>query len=105
VVSESGLREEPPGRVLRLGEVPVGRFWRDLEDLPEVGVLSICRNGLPGLARESEVIQGEVDRVLRGFGDAEELGDIRDDFPAARTRFARMEEVLEAYPDSEQGLL
>ncbi len=112
----SGLREalgdlvidfptETPHRILRLGEVPVGRYWRDLEDLTEVNVLSICRNGLPGLARESKVIEGEVDRVLRGFGEAMELGDINDDIPPARTRMSKKAEILESYPDSEQGLL
>jgi len=112
----SGLREalaelvidtvtDQPGRVLRLGEVPVGRYWRDLEDLPEVEVLSVCRNGLPGLARESKVIHGEVARVLRGFGEVEEVGDINDDFRTSRTRMARRGEILESYPDSEQGLL
>src|SRR5690606_14331550 len=45
------LKSQPPGKVLRLGEVPSGRFWRDLESLPEVSVWSVCRNGLPGLAR------------------------------------------------------
>ena len=41
-----------PGKILRLGEVPSGRFWRDLEQFPEIAVWSVCRNGLPGLARE-----------------------------------------------------
>ncbi len=112
----SGLREalgslvidsvsETPGRVLRIGEVPVGRYWRDLEENADIEVLSLCRNGLPGLARPSEVIQGEVDRILRGFGEVEEVGDINDDIPPARTRMARRGEILESYPDSEQGLL
>ncbi len=105
VVDEFGLKNDPPGRVLRLGEVPIGRFWRDLEELPEVEVLSICRNGLPGLARKSQVIQGEVDRVIRGLGPVDEVGDVRDDFPAARAHLAKIEEHLEAYPDSEQGLI
>ena len=52
------LKARPPGKILRLGEVPSGRFWRDLEDLPQVSVWSICRNGLPGLARESQVTRG-----------------------------------------------
>ena len=104
-VPEETFARNLPGRILRLGEVPVGRLWRDLEAAAEVEVLSICRNGLPGLARESQVICGEVGRVLRGLGPVEEVGDVRDDFPKARVLAARREERLEAFPDSEQGLV
>jgi len=39
------LRENPPAYVLRIGEVPVGRYWRDLEELPQVKVVSVSRTG------------------------------------------------------------
>ncbi|MGE9268367.1 MAG: thiamine pyrophosphate-binding protein [Verrucomicrobiales bacterium] len=99
------FRQRPPGKVLRLGEVPVGRFWRDLEDLPKVEVLSVCRNGLPGLARESRVIKGAVGRILRGLGPVEEVGDVLDDLAALRRRLGKVDELLEACPDSEPALV
>lgn len=104
-ISEKVLKENLPGRILRLGEVPVGRFWRDLDQHPEVEVLSICRNGLRGLARETGVIKAGVGRVLRGFGEAAEVGDVNDDFLRARPLQARIDEHLESYPDSEPGLV
>ena len=94
-----------PGRVLRMGEVPVGRMWRDLEGHSGTGVLSICRNGLPGLARESAVIRGEVGRVLRGLGAVNPVGDVRDDFARSKARLAALDERLEVFPDSEPGLV
>jgi len=99
------LRANPPGKVLRLGEVPSGRFWRDLENLPDVSVWSVCRNGLPGLARESGVVRGAVDRVLRALGEVEPAEDAMDYFHGASRSAAVIDELLEAYPDSEPGLL
>jgi 2-succinyl-5-enolpyruvyl-6-hydroxy-3-cyclohexene-1-carboxylate synthase len=43
-------------RVLRLGGVPACRFWRDLEDRPEIRVLSLTPTRLSGLARSSQVM-------------------------------------------------
>jgi 2-succinyl-5-enolpyruvyl-6-hydroxy-3-cyclohexene-1-carboxylate synthase len=80
-------------------------LWRDLEYSPGTEVLSICQNGLPGLARESFVIRGELNRVLKGLGEAEEVGDVRDDFLKARPIAGKVDELLEAYPDSEPGLV
>lgn len=37
--------------VIRLGGVPNGRFWRDLESQTHTRVSSLSRTGLPGLAR------------------------------------------------------
>jgi len=99
------LKARPPGKILRLGEVPSGRFWRDLENLPDVTVWSICRNGLPGLARESQVTRGAVDRVIRALGDVEPAGDALDLLVGASARAARIEEMLETYPDSEPALI
>lgn len=102
---DRSLKRQPPGKVLRLGSVPSGRFWRDLEGLPEVEVWNVCPSGFPGLARESLTITGEVGRVIRALGDAEEAGDALDYLPRSSRRFAEMDELLEAYPDSEPGLL
>jgi len=97
------LKENPPAKVLRLGGVPSGRFWRDLEDLLEVSVWSVCRNGLRGLGRDAEVLQGMLQRVLPALGEPEELGDISEWLEGVEGRGQRIEEALEALPDSEAG--
>ena len=45
------LREHPPAVLLRLGDVPVARFWRDLEDIPATEVFSVTRRAGPPLHR------------------------------------------------------
>jgi len=102
---DRALKALPPGKVLRLGSVPSGRFWRDLEDMPEVEVWNVCPSGYPGLARESLTITGQVGRVVRALGDTEQAGDALDYLPGSSRRFAEIDELLEGYPDSEPGLL
>lgn len=99
------LKSQPPGKVLRLGEVPSGRFWRDLETLPEISVWSVCRNGLPGLARESNVVRGPLERVLPAIGDIDLADDAMDYLTGAGSRAVKIDELLEVYPDSEPSLL
>ncbi|QTN31862.1 hypothetical protein HZ994_05800 [Akkermansiaceae bacterium] len=97
------LKAAPPSKVLRLGGVPSGRFWRDLEDMPKVSVWSVCRNGLRGLGRESEVVRGSLERILPAMGEMEEIGDRAEYLEGAEGRGERIEEAIEAFPDSEQG--
>ena len=82
----SGLREKLGGlavrevpastnKVLRIGGVPSARFWRDLEEQPEIEVLSVSRGSFSGLARESNVVSrvewGELARGMdRPSGEA-----------------------------------
>lgn len=99
------LKARPPGKVLRLGDVPSGRFWRDLESMTQVSVWSICRNGLPGLARESEVVRGALDRIIQALGPIEKADDALDYLAGADSRAVRIDELLEIYPDSEPALL
>ena len=99
------LKISPPGKILRLGEVPSGRLWRDLENFTQVSVWSICRNGLPGLARESSVLRGGLERVLPALGAIERVGDALDYLPNAASRAVRIDELLEAFPDSEPALI
>lgn len=100
---DAALKNRPPSKVLRLGGVPSGRFWRDLENLPDVSVWSVCRNGLRGLGRAAEVTRGELDRILPALGDMEKIGDVAELLEGAKARAQRIEEVLAAFPDSEQG--
>jgi 2-succinyl-5-enolpyruvyl-6-hydroxy-3-cyclohexene-1-carboxylate synthase len=99
------LKAKPPGKILRLGEVPGGRFWRDLENLAEVSVWSACRNGLPGLARDSMVTHGSPSRVVRALGGVDEADDALDLLRGNSARAARIEELLECYPDSEPAMV
>lgn len=97
------LKSKPPSKVLRLGGVPSGRFWRDLESMPEVSVWSVCRNGLRGLGRDAEVVTGSLERILPAMGEIEAIGDTAEILATAKARRQRIEEALAAYPDSEQG--
>jgi len=99
------LLDQPPGRVLRLGDVPSGRFWRELENLTHIPVWSVCRNGLPGLARGCQVLRGPLDQVLAALGEVDEIGDALDYLPRCPRRAALCDELLETYPDSEPALL
>jgi 2-succinyl-5-enolpyruvyl-6-hydroxy-3-cyclohexene-1-carboxylate synthase len=99
------LKARPPGKILRLGEVPSGRFWRDLETLTDISVWSVCRNGLPGLARECQVTRGPLNRVIPALGTIEAADDALDLLVGASGRATRTEELLECYPDSEPALL
>jgi 2-succinyl-5-enolpyruvyl-6-hydroxy-3-cyclohexene-1-carboxylate synthase len=103
VEADEVLMEQPPSKILRLGGVPSGRFWRDLEDLPKVEVWSVCRNGLRGLGREAGVVKGSLARILPAMGGFEEQGDVADYLEEVKSRAVRVEEALEAFPDGEPG--
>lgn len=97
------LRQTPPKKILRIGDVPTGRFWRDLEQLPETEVWSITRTGFSGLARESHVVQGLAHRVIKSLGHQERIGDPLEYFLTTARRAAQIEEALESLPESEPG--
>lgn len=102
------LRDKPPGKVLRIGDVPSHRCWRDLDEheaLLGVEVWSICRTGLPGLARDSKVTRGPVHKLIAALGEIDKGDDALDLLVGASRHAARIEEWLEAYPDSEPGLM
>lgn len=99
------LRQNPPGKILRIGGVPSGRFWRDLEDLPDTEVWNITRTGFPGLARKCSTITSPVGRAIKGLGSVEKAGDALDYFRRTSRRAGEIEDLVEAYPESEPGLL
>ena len=99
------LKERPPAHILRIGEVPAGRFWRDLESLPQVNVVSISRTGFAGLARKSEVITGDISRSIRALGEISPLGDTMDHLKANASKQGRISELLESLPESEPGMI
>lgn len=56
IASESGITSLAPDAVIRIGGIPSCRFWRDLENLPDVSVLSVSPLPFTGLARESDLL-------------------------------------------------
>ncbi|MBK1856573.1 2-succinyl-5-enolpyruvyl-6-hydroxy-3-cyclohexene-1-carboxylic-acid synthase [Verrucomicrobiaceae bacterium 5K15] len=99
------LRENPPAYVLRIGEVPVGRYWRDLEELPAVQVVSISRTGYAGLSRDSQVITGDISRCMRALGEISSVGDAMDHLKLSNKRRGKVNELLESLPESEPGMV
>jgi 2-succinyl-5-enolpyruvyl-6-hydroxy-3-cyclohexene-1-carboxylate synthase len=99
------LKQKPPANILRIGEIPTGRFWRDLENLPEVNVVSISRTGFAGLARKSELITGDISRCIRALGEISHLGDTMDYLKANASKQGRISELLESLPESEPGMV
>lgn len=99
------LKKHPPAVLLRIGDVPVGRFWRDLEDLPSTEVFSITRTGFSGLARPSSVVTGDLDAVLRALGDVDSVGDVNGLRAMNKRHTALMEELLITCPESEQAMV
>jgi len=105
VDGDRALRGKPPENILRIGEVPVGRFWRDLEDLEQVNVVSISRTGYAGLARESQLVTGGIARCLRALGEVPPIGDTMDYLKASGRKRGRIAELLESLPESEPGMI
>lgn len=102
------LREKPPGKLLRIGDVPSNRSWRDLDEhdaLAKTEVWSICRTGFPGLARQSHVTRGPAHKIIAALGEIDKGDDALDHRVNSSRHCARIEELLEAYPDSEPGLI
>ncbi len=53
--SESTFRCMKIAQVIRIGGIPSSRWWRDLENQPQIWVTNISRLGFPGLARTQNV--------------------------------------------------
>ncbi len=95
------LRLSPPGKVLRIGDVPTGRFWRDLENSPQIDIWSITRTGFPGLARPSQVLYAPIARAVKALGQPEPLTDPSEILEKTARRAALRDDLLEAFPESE----
>lgn len=97
---DNTLRRHPHGSVIRIGGVPACRFWRDLENRPEIPVLSYTRSGHSGLARPS------VTRLL-------ENGLTKPDFTEYSLHLRslhgcpdqQLTDILEIHPTSEPALV
>ena len=96
------LKNQPHRSVIRLGGVPSCRFWRDLENRPEIPVCSYTRSGHSGLARPSLVrpLHGLEIPASTGHGSAGgSVGGSGIPFDK------RLAGLLAAYPASEPALV
>ena len=82
-----------PTHVLRLGGVPCGRFWRDLESRPEIQVRSVSRQGWSGLGRASETVRASLECAAHWEPAPSE----------SRTRWAREVRESDAAMHAESG--
>lgn len=102
---DESLCQNPPPYVLRLGDIPTGRFWKQLENLPETEVYSITRTGFSGLSRRSHVIEGEPEQIMKALGDVPHIGDVLRLLRAGRHYTGQVEEALLAAPESEAAMV
>lgn len=103
--AEDVLSHNPPPFVLRVGAVPTFPAWRMLEDMPATQVFSITRSGFAGLARESEVIEGDPEQIMKAVGDVPHVGDTNRLLRLSRQHANRLEEELLARPESAAALV
>lgn len=96
---ERSLRGHPLRTVLRIGAVPTFRFWRDLEDRPEVSIWSVECHGFRGLGRDAFCVE-QLDSIH--FQPAAVPPVMPPNESAVR---ARLEEALLRYPHSEPALM
>lgn len=61
---EKALKHLEAKKLLRLGAVPSWRFWRDLENQPEIEVINFSRVSFPGLARKENVTTYPLEAIL-----------------------------------------
>lgn len=103
--AEHYLTTNPPRYVLRLGGVPSCEFWSKLETLSDTDVYSLTRTGFSGLRRASEVIEGDLEQIMKAMGDVNAVGDTMGLLTRARKYAGRVEELLLSYPESDAALV
>ena len=94
---EKALVALKPKRVLRLGSVPSWRWWRDLEDQPQVHVMHLSNAPFSGLARH----QGVAAQSLSLLRDATIKPSGKDARLAGMGESVVLEKALETHPLSE----
>ena len=103
LIIRSGERyftHNPPSKVLRIGDVPSLRFWRDLETLESIEVLSIDPpSGYPGLARESKILDCSLSGMVKAVPLEE--GGSNPDMTLDSEGWERLIALIGKYPQSE----
>ncbi len=102
---EQYLNETPPRYVLRMGETPSSPVWGMLEHMPQTTVYSLTRSGFAGLRRESEVIEGDLEQIIKGLGEIPRVGDTWDWLATSRRYSSKSEEQVLCAPESREAML
>jgi 2-succinyl-5-enolpyruvyl-6-hydroxy-3-cyclohexene-1-carboxylate synthase len=99
IQSERLVATLAPRQILRIGGVPSLRFWRDLESLSDIEVLSVSPQPFSGLARES--------RHLRGRAFAGSISPTKQDWveDLPLLHDAELEDALTKHPFSEPAMV
>lgn len=98
---DATMRHLPAKHVIRLGGVPSARFWRDLEDRPNILVSWFSRCFHSGLARRENVA---ILSSNTAFPDRQTTVPADDFLARDAALYARLGELLAQYPDSEPAL-
>ena len=100
--AEREVDQLSPREILRIGGVPSLRFWRDLESLEEISVLSVTRRPFSGLARLSRIlVLAEFPRWSEGFSPLRKI-ESASLHKGLRTSLRR---CLENHPGSEPAMM
>ncbi len=88
-----------PDSVLRIGGIPSLRYWRDLETLRGIEVLSVTRQPFPGLGRDSELLLCDQFPLTRNVTQPGWVDDV--------TLFGRgnLDAFLDQHPKSEPAMM
>jgi 2-succinyl-5-enolpyruvyl-6-hydroxy-3-cyclohexene-1-carboxylate synthase len=92
---EKALEQLNPQRVLRIGDVPSWRWWRDLEEREKVHVLSI--GAFRGLARKTNVAHTSMD-VIEAAPEIQQGARLSEQGSSISSQ---LDGVLELHPHSE----
>jgi 2-succinyl-5-enolpyruvyl-6-hydroxy-3-cyclohexene-1-carboxylate synthase len=95
--SERELMKTPVDRVCRIGGVPSCRFWRELENLPDIEVLSVSPRPWSGLARPSECLMTPTFPTSIPVGKSASR--------TSSTDIDRLDHLLRRYPKSEPAVM
>ncbi len=101
---EKYFSKNKPSKILRIGDVPSLRFWRDLESLDGIEVLSIDPpGGYPGLGRSAAVANSKIFAVIEALPLKKLKGNI--DLLDDRESWNDLLALLKKYPLSEPAWL
>lgn len=99
---ERQIADLSPREILRIGGVPSLRFWRDLETLEEIAVMSVTRRSFSGLARLSRtLVTDEFPRWSEGFSPSRKLSLLTIE-EGLKTS---LQPPLETFPASEPAMM
>lgn len=103
--------DHSPQRIVRVGGVPNGRFWRDLEERNDIAVTCVSATGLRGLGRDDGVsaYRGDVVGFVAYWAECGVV-DVDHDWLAKVYNVAAVlrdgvAQLVERFPESEPALV